>query len=225
MANLTYIGHSAFFIENSTCGILIDPFISQNPLAKFDMNNKKITDIIVTHGHGDHLGDAVPISKSTGAVISAIFELANWCAAHGANANPVQMGGLLNYNWGKLRFVPAFHSNSTPDGKYAGMPTGVILEINGKKIYHCGDTCLSSEMKVIGEVYKPDIMLVPIGSHFTMDIDDAVIAAEWTGAKTVIPMHYNTFPPIQSDPQMFKTKLKDKGIECIVLTPGEKISI
>lgn len=225
MANLTYIGHSAFFIENSTCGILIDPFISQNPLAKFDMNNKKITDIIVTHGHGDHLGDAVPISKSTGAVISAIFELANWCAAHGANANPVQMGGLLNYNWGKLRFVPAFHSNSTPDGKYAGMPTGVILEINGKKIYHCGDTCLSSEMKVIGEVYKPDIMLVPIGSHFTMDIDDAVIAAEWTGAKTVIPMHYNTFPPIQSDPQMFKTKLKDKGIECIVLAPGEKISI
>ena len=225
MANLTYIGHSAFFIENSTCGILIDPFISQNPLAKFDMNNKKITDIIVTHGHGDHLGDAVPISKSTGAVISAIFELANWCAAHGANANPVQMGGLLNYNWGKLRFVPAFHSNSTPDGKYAGMPTGVILEINGKKIYHCGDTCLSSEMKVIGEVYKPDIMLVPIGSHFTMDIDDAVIAAEWTGAKTVIPMHYNTFPPIQTDPQMFKTKLKDKGIECIVLAPGEKISI
>lgn len=225
MANLTYIGHSAFFIENSTCGILIDPFISQNPLAKFDMNNKKITDIIVTHGHGDHLGDAVPISKSTGAVISAIFELANWCAAHGANANPVQMGGLLNYNWGKLRFVPAFHSNSTPDGKYAGMPTGVILEINGKKIYHCGDTCLSSEMKVIGEVYKPDIMLVPIGSHFTMDIDDAVLAAEWTGVKTVIPMHYNTFPPIQSDPQMFKTKLKDKGIECIVLAPGEKISI
>ena len=225
MANLTYIGHSAFFIENSTCGILIDPFISQNPLAKFDMNNKKITDIIVTHGHGDHLGDAVPISKSTGAVISAIFELANWCAAHGANANPVQMGGLLNYNWGKLRFVPAFHSNSTPDGKYAGMPTGVILEINGKKIYHCGDTCLSSEMKVIGEVYKPDIMLVPIGSHFTMDIDDAVLAAEWTGVKTVIPMHYNTFPPIQSDPQMFKTKLKDKGVECIVLAPGEKISI
>ncbi len=225
MANLTYIGHSAFFIENSTCGILIDPFISQNPLAKFDMNNKKITDIIVTHGHGDHLGDAVPISKSTGAVISAIFELANWCAAHGANSNPVQMGGLLNYNWGKLRFVPAFHSNSTPDGKYAGMPTGVILEINGKKIYHCGDTCLSSEMKVIGEVYKPDIMLVPIGSHFTMDIDDAVIAAEWTGVKTVIPMHYNTFPPIQTDPQMFKTKLKDKGVECIVLAPGEKISI
>ena len=183
------------------------------------MNNKKITDIIVTHGHGDHLGDAVPISKSTGAVISAIFELANWCSAHGANANPVQMGGLLNYNWGKLRFVPAFHSNSTPDGKYAGMPTGVILEINGKKIYHCGDTCLSSEMKVIGEVYKPDIMLVPIGSHVTMDIDDAVIAAEWTGVKTVIPMHYNTFPPIQTDPQMFKTKLKDKGVECIVLAP------
>ena len=225
MTNLTYIGHSAFYIENAKCGILIDPFVSQNPLAKFDSASKKITDIIVTHGHGDHLGDAVPISKATGAVISAIFELANWCASQGANANPVQMGGLINYEWGKLRFVPAFHSNSTPDGKYAGMPTGAILEIDGKKIYHCGDTCLNSEMKVIGEVYKPDMMLVPIGSHFTMDIDDAVISAQWTGVKTVIPMHYNTFPPIKADAQEFKTKLQDKGIECIILKPGETLSI
>lgn len=225
MTNLTFIGHSAFYIENPRCGILIDPFISQNPLAKFDAAGKKITDIIVTHGHGDHLGDAVPLSKKTGAPISAMVELANWCAAQGANANPVQMGGLLNYSWGKLRFVPAFHSSSTPDGKYAGMPTGVILEIDGKKIYHCGDTCLNSEMKVIGEVYKPDIMLAPIGSHYTMDIDDAVIAAEWTGVKTVVPMHYNTFPQVKANPEILKDKLQNKDIECLILKPGETIPV
>ena len=225
MTNLTYIGHSAFYIENLQCGILIDPFISQNPLAKFEASDKKITDIFLTHGHGDHLGDAVPVSKKTGAVISAVFELANWCASQGANANPCHMGGWLNFNWGKAKLVPAFHSSSAPDGAYTGMPAGVILELDGKKIYHCGDTCLCSEMKVIGEIYKPDIMLVPIGSHYTMDIEDAVTAALWTGANTVIPMHYNTFPLIKADPFLFKKKLQDKGIECIVLNPGASISI
>ena len=225
MTNLTFIGHSAFYFEKTDCGILIDPFISNNPAAKFDISGKKITDIIVTHGHGDHLGDAVPITKKTGALISAMVELANWCGAHGANVNPVQMGGLIPRKWGMLRFVPAFHSSSTPDGKYAGMPTGVILEIDGRKIYHCGDTCLNSEMKVIGEVYNPDMMLVPIGSHYTMDIDDAVIAAEWTGVKAVVPMHYNTFPQIKANPEILKEKLRAKGVECIIMNPGQTISI
>lgn len=225
MTNLTYIGHSAFFLENDDSGILIDPFISQNPMAKFEAKDKKITDIFVTHGHGDHLGDAIPISRNTGAVITAVFELANWCASQGANTNPCHMGSWLSFKWGKARLVPAFHSSSAPDGTYTGMPSGVILELGGNKIYHCGDTCLNSEMKVIGEVYKPDIMLVPVGGHFTMDIDDAIIATQWVGAKTVIPMHYNTFPPIKADPELFKQKLQNKGIECIVLKPGDVISI
>lgn len=225
MTILTYIAHSAFYIEYKNNGILIDPFIIQNPMARFDLNGKNITDIFVTHGHGDHLGDSVVISKSTGAVITAVFELANWCGTQGATVNPAHMGGLLKYNWGSARLVPAFHSSSTPDGKYAGMPVGVIIDINGTKIYHCGDTCLNSEMKVIGEVYKPDIMLVPIGSHFTMDADDAVIAAKWTGVKHVIPMHYNTFAPIQANPEIFKQKAEIEGIKCTVLKAGESISI
>lgn len=225
MTSLQYIGHSAFFIKTQDAGILIDPFISGNPKAKFDIQNEKISDIFLTHGHADHLGDAIPISRETKAQITATFELANYCSEKGAFAKSINLGGKISYPWGSARFLPAFHSSSTPDGQYAGMPASVLLEINGLKIYHAGDTCLNSEMKVTGDIYKPDIALLPIGSNFTMDVNEAVIAAEWLKAECIIPIHYNTFDLINADPENFKKQIELQGQKCIILKPGEGIEL
>ena len=222
---IKYIGHSAFYIKTDKYGILIDPFITQNPVANFNENENTITDILVTHGHADHLGDAIPISKKNNAQITAVFELANYCAERGAQANGINMGGKIQFPWGTARFLPAFHSSTTPNGTYAGMPTSIILEIEGKKIYHAGDTCLNQEMKTVGELYTPDLALLPIGSKFTMDIEEASISAQWLKAKKVIPMHYNTFEPIKADTQDFKTKLEKQNIEVIILKPSESIEL
>lgn len=200
---IKYLGHSAFEIETNGKKILIDPFLTMIP----NYNPEGVVDIFVTHGHGDHLGSAIEISKSTGAKITAIFELANYCATKGANVNGINLGGWMNYSWGRVVAVPAFHSSSTPEGVYAGCPCGYIFEIDGQRIYHAGDTCLNSEMKIIGEIYKPEISMLPIGGHYTMDISQAVIASQWLNTKTVIPMHYNTFDAIKVDINEFNTKL------------------
>ena len=225
MTSLQYIGHSAFYIESDNCGILIDPFISGNPKAIFNANIDKITNIFVTHGHSDHLGDAIPLSKKTNAEICTIFELANYCMSKGAKAKGINLGGKIVFPWGNVRFLPAFHSNSTPEGLYAGMPTSILFEINGIRIYHAGDTCLNSEMKAIGEIYKPDIVLLPIGSHYTMDTEEAIIASTWLNAKEVIPMHYNTFDLIKADTAKFKAGIEALGKKCTIMNPGESINL
>lgn len=210
---IKYLGHSAFEIETNGKKILIDPFLTMIP----NYNPEGVVDIFVTHGHGDHLGSAIEISKSTGAKITAIFELANYCATKGANVNGINLGGWMNYSWGRVVAVPAFHSSSTPEGVYAGCPCGYIFEIDGQRIYHAGDTCLNSEMKIIGEIYKPEISMLPIGGHYTMDISQAVIASQWLNTKTVIPMHYNTFDAIKIDINEFNTKLIAINKEPLVL--------
>ena len=201
--NINYIGHSAFFIKSQNSGILIDPFITGNPKSVCNFIKEDITHIFVTHGHSDHLGDAIPISKATKTPIFAIFELANYCIKKGATANGINMGGKLELPFGSARFLPAFHSSSTPDGVYAGMPAAVLLDINGTKIYHAGDTCLNYEMKT----------------------EDAVIAAKWLGVKKVIPMHYNTFDAINVDIAKIKKSFESQDIECIVLNSGESIDL
>lgn len=221
---IEYIAHSAFYITSGDYGILIDPFISQNPLAKFDTASNIITDILLTHAHADHLGDAIPISREKKARITAVFELANYCENKGALVDGINLGGKIEFPWGSARFLPAFHSSSTPDGAYAGMPASILIEVDGVKIYHAGDTCLNSEMKVVGEFYKPDYAMLPVGSHFTMDIDEAVIAAQWLGAKKIIPMHYNTFGAIEVNIDEFKNKIEKAGKECLILKPSEIIN-
>jgi len=205
--NIKYLGHSAFEIETKGKKILIDPFLVQVPNYK----PENIYDIFVTHGHGDHLGSATDISKKTGAPITAIFELAKYCAAQGAKTNDMGLGSWKDYSWGRAVLVPAFHSSSTPDGKYAGFPCGVVFEIEGQTIYHAGDTSLSYEMKMIGEVYQPDIAMLPIGGKYTMDIEHAVKAAEWLGASAIIPMHYNTFDAITVDIESFERQIREIG--------------
>lgn len=222
---IKYIGHSAFFIDTGMSGILADPFISGNPQAKFNYKDEKISDIFLTHAHADHLGDAIPISKATKAPITAVFELANYCMEKGAYAKSSNIGGKINYSWGSARFLPAFHSSSTPDGRYAGMPASILFEINGIKIYHAGDTCLNYEMKTIGEIYKPDVALLPVGSCYTMDTEEAVVAAKWLNTSKVIPIHYNTFDAIKTDIKEFETNITKEGIECIILNPSQSITL
>lgn len=214
---ITYLGHSCFEIETNNKKILIDPFLVMSPNYK----SQNISDIFVTHGHGDHLGSAIEISQNNKTTITAVFELANYCSQKGAKANGISLGGWINYDWGKAIAVPAFHSSSTPDGYYAGCPCGYILELEGKRIYHAGDTSLNSEMKMIGEVYKPDIAILPVGGHYTMDIENAIIAAQWVDAKQVIPMHYNTFDAIKVDIKEFETEIKNINKDPIILKIGE----
>ena len=214
---IKYLGHSCFEIETDQKKILIDPFLIKSP----NYNIEGVTDIFVTHGHGDHLGSAIEISKKNGATITAVFELANYCSSKGANTNGINFGAWINYDWGKVIMVPAFHSNSTPEGFYAGMPCGYIFEIKGTKIYHAGDTSLNNEIKMIGEFYQPDISLLPVGGHYTMDIEHAVIASQWLNTKWVIPMHYNTFDAIKVDIRDFEDKIKEKNKTPIILNIGE----
>ena len=218
---ITYLGHSAFEIKTSNKKILIDPFLIKSP--NYDISG--VTDIFVTHGHGDHLGDAINISRKTGAKITTIFELANYCASKGAITNGINLGGWINYDWGKVSAVPAFHSSSTPEGLYAGCPCGYIFEIENKKIYHAGDTCLHSEIKTIGDIYSPEISLLPIGSFYTMDIEQSIIAAEWLNTQIIIPMHYNTFDAINADTNKFASGIKNINKTPVILKIGGTLDL
>lgn len=222
---LRYLGHSAFYIKKGEYGILIDPFLSQNPSANFDLSKEKITHILVTHGHGDHLGDAIPISKKTGAQIIAVYELGNYCASKGAKSLAVGLGGEIKLPWGSIWFLPAIHTSSLPDGTYAGIAAGILLDIDGVRIFHAGDTALTQEMALIKEVYKPDFSLLPIGGYYTMGIKEAAIAAKLLGVNQVIPMHYNTFDVIKADAEKFKTLIENQNQKCLVLKPSESVEI
>lgn len=225
MRKLTYLGHSAFLIEKDWDGILIDPFITGNPSANFDFKKKRITYIIVTHAHLDHLGDAIAISKHSGAPIIAVFELANYCIEKGAKAIGVNIGGQLKFSWGSIRFLPAIHSSSNPDLPYGGLAASLILDIDGTIIYHAGDTSLMSEFSLIGELYNPYYALLPIGGYYTMDIKEAAAAAKMLYAMEVIPMHYNTFPNIKANVQEFSDLLEAQGQKCLPLKPNEYVEL
>lgn len=223
MLKITFIGHSAFKLENETHSILIDPFISGNPVAAY--SDLKTDDILLTHAHGDHLGDSLEISKKTGAKITAIFELANYCSEKGAKAQAINIGGKVPFPWGCAYWLPARHSSGTSEGRYGGEPASILIKMGENSVYHAGDTGLHYDMKMTGEFYKPKISLLPIGGYFTMGIDEAVKAAEWLESETIIPMHYGTFPPIQADPEEFKSKIESIGKKCIILKPGESLTI
>ena len=217
--NIRYLGHSAFEISVKGQKILIDPFLVSFP----NYNCQDVCDIFVTHAHGDHLGSAVEISKRTNSTITAIYELANYCAKLGAKTIDLGLGSWRDYSWGKAILVPAFHSSSTPDGVYGGCPCGVVFKIEDKVLYHAGDTCLNSEMKIIGELYQPDIAMLPVGGKYTMDIEHAVKAAEWLRTSAVIPMHYNTFDAIKVDIKDFERQMRKIGKIPIILNVGDSL--
>ena len=217
---ITYFGHSAFALQDGSQGILIDPFLSGNSHFRGKSLPKDLTisTIIATHGHGDHIGDAVALSLKHRAPIVAVAELAGLLAAKGCSTIACGVGGKIEHSWGWSRFVPACHSSDF-EGKYAGNAVGVVCNIGGITVYHAGDTCLFGDMKLIGEMYKPDVALLPIGSCFTMDIYEATKAAEFLGAKTVIPMHYNTFPAVKADPEEYRLAVEGQGLARVEIMP------
>ena len=223
---LKYFSHSAFQITtDSGKVILIDPFLDGNPTSPVKSDEVKADYIILTHGHGDHIGDAFKIAKRTNPLFICVNELADYCAANGFNAHNMHIGGGHNFDFGRIKFTIAHHGSLTPDNHYTGEASGVLLFIDGKVLYHTGDTGLFYDMKLIGELNKIDYMLLPIGDNFTMGIDDAVKAVELADPEVAIPMHYNTFPVIEADPNEFKTKVEAMGKKSIVMEYGQEIDL
>lgn len=220
MVDLKYIGHSAFEIKHDNKAVLIDPWVDMN--QNFNWHEEPITDIILTHGHGDHLGNAVEIAKEKDIAITAISEVASFLEKkEKAKVRSVGLGAWINYEWGRAVFLPAFHSSSLPNGTYGGFAASVLLDVDGVRIFHAGDTCLTGEMKTIKELYAPQIALLPIGGNYTMDVEHAAMAAKWLGVRTVIPMHYGTFPEIEADLQRFAQLVAINNTACQILDPAQ----
>ena len=223
---LKYFSHSSFQITTKSGEkILIDPFLDGNPTSPVKAAEVDADFIILTHAHGDHIGDAFSIAKRCGSTFICVNELANYCASKGFNAHNMHIGGGYDFEFGRVKFTIAHHGSITPDNVYAGEPAGVLIFIEGKTIYHTGDTGLFYDMKLIGEMTPVDYMLLPIGDNFTMGITDAVKAVELTSPKLAIPIHYNTFPVIKADPNEFKSKVEKKGAKCKVMSFGEEIEL
>lgn len=219
---ITWFGHSAFRIETSDHTILIDPFINGNPLSAYKADALEADFILVSHGHGDHVGDAVDIAKRTGATVVANPEVAHWIGNQGVkNISTPNTGGSGHYAFGSVQLTLAFHSSSLPDGSYGGSPNGLFITLNnGKKIYHAGDTALFSDMQLIGEK-GIDLAIVPIGDFFTMGIEDSIRAIQWLKPRYVMPCHYNTFPPITQDAARWASLVSQNTLSSgIVLDPG-----
>jgi L-ascorbate metabolism protein UlaG (beta-lactamase superfamily) len=225
MVKLTYIGHSAFIVSDGNNNIAIDPFITGNPNATIKATDIKPNFILLTHAHDDHIGDTIELAKSNDATVIAVNELAIYLGTKGLKSHPLLIGGEFQFPFGSVKLTIAHHSSANAEGAYMGPACGCIINIGGKKIYHAGDTGLFLDMKLIGEISKPDVMLAPIGNNYTMGIDDAVKAVEFVNPKLAIPMHYNTFPIIQADPNDFVTKVKKNNSDARVMNFGETIEI
>jgi len=221
---LRYLGHSAFALGDGGTTVLVDPFLTGNPRAAASADELDATTILLTHGHADHLGDTVAIAKRTGATVVAIVELANEIGGEGVDVRDPNLGGTETFDWGSVKLVPAWHTAVSPSGT-AHTPAGLLIEFAGTRIYHVGDTCLFSDLQLVGRGRELDVALVPIGGHYTMDRHDAVEAVKLIGAKTVVPIHYDTFPPIETDAQAFKADVEAQtSSSVVVLAPGESWS-
>lgn len=224
--SLRWIGHSAYSLDIDGHKVLIDPFVSGNPVAKAAAKDLDAEVILLTHAHGDHVGDSVEIAKRTGALVVCNFEMGDWYLAHGVqNVYQGNPGGTFRNDWLSAKWTLAFHSSSFPDGTYGGQPNGFVIRGGGFTIYHAGDTCLFGDMKLIGDEGL-DLALLPIGDCFTMGIDDSIKAIKLLEPKAVSPMHYNTFPPIEQDVSDWATRVESEtGVRTIVPEPDGEFSL
>jgi L-ascorbate metabolism protein UlaG (beta-lactamase superfamily) len=233
---IKFHGHSCFELSDGDTTVLVDPFLKpNNPAAVATAEEVEPTHIAISHGHADHLADAVPVAKRTGAHCVALVELAKWLDGQGVSeVSDPNFGGTVEFDWGYISIVPAWHTNTIPGSEESpfsaehgiaiGPAAGLVIKLGGTTVYHAGDTCLFSDMKLIAQRSDIDVALLPIGGHYTMDRRDAVVAAEFVGAATVIPMHFNTFPAIATDADAFKAEVEEKtSSKVVVLAPGETL--
>jgi L-ascorbate metabolism protein UlaG (beta-lactamase superfamily) len=221
--DIRFLGQSCFELKAGDVTVLTDPFLTGNPKAAASADELDADFILLTHGHADHLGDTVDIAKRTGATVVAIVELANEISEAGVeNVVDPNLGGTVTFDWGWVKLVPAWHTAVSPSGT-AHMPAGLLIHIGDRLVYHLGDTCLFSDMQLIARRGdRVDMALVPIGGHYTMDRFDAVTACEFINAAEVIPCHYDTFPPIETDAEAFKSDVQNAGFSQVtILAPGE----
>jgi L-ascorbate metabolism protein UlaG (beta-lactamase superfamily) len=222
---LTYLGHSSVKLEASGIEVLIDPFISGNPVCTAKLEGLHPAYILLTHAHADHLGDTEHLARQSGAMIISNFEIVSYFAAKGLSGHAMNIGGSHTLPFANVKFTPAWHSNSFPDGRYGGMPMGIVLELEGKRLYHAGDTAVFGDMALIGKAGL-DLALLPIGDNFTMGPDDAIEAAKLLKPKQVMPIHYNTFELIRQDTGLFKAKLEQQtSSKCVTLSPGDVLTL
>jgi L-ascorbate metabolism protein UlaG (beta-lactamase superfamily) len=231
---IKFHGQSCFELSEGGSTVLVDPFLKpNNPAAVHTAEEVEPTHIAISHGHVDHMADAVGVATRTGAKCVAIVEIAKWLEEQGVEGvSDPNLGGTVEFGWGWVKLVPAWHTStiagsaeapfSPTPGTVTGTAAGLLISIGGVTIYHAGDTCLFGDMKLIAERNPVDIALLPIGGHYTMDRHDAVVAAEFVGAGTVIPMHYDTFPAIATDSAAFKSDVESKtSSQVVLLKPGE----
>lgn len=224
---VTYHGHSVVKIITKDKTILIDPFINGNGLTDLQVENEAPDAILLTHGHNDHVGDTLELAKKKNAVVVAPNELADYLGWQGANVHNMHIGGAHEFEFGKVKYTLAFHGSSfvTEKGEiiYTGMPGGILFFAEGLTIYHAGDTALFGDMELIGNRHPIDIAFLPIGDNFTMGPEDAAYAVSLLKPKIVVPIHYNTFPPIQQDPEDFAKLVTDAEVQ--ILQPGEAVQL
>ena len=219
--DIRFLGHACFELSDGEDTVLIDPFLTGNPKAAIAAEDAAATTILLTHGHADHIGDTVAIAKRTDAPVVAIVELANELAAEGIQVFDPNLGGSVKFDWGWVKLVPAWHTSTTPKGT-VNTPAGLVINFKETVVYHLGDTSLFSDLQLVGKRAPIDIALMCIGGHYTMDSTDAVDAAGFVGANTVIPCHYDTFPAIQADAAAFKSDVESAtGSSVVVLEPGD----
>jgi len=226
--DIRFLGHACFELTEGDTRVLIDPFLTGNPKAAVGTSEVEPTHTFLTHGHPDHYSYIEDIAKRTNAQVVAIVEIANELQDAGVeNVSDPNLGGTVKFDWGWVKLVPAWHTSTTPKGQ-VNTPAGLVINLGGKTVYHVGDTSLFSDIRLAGERDDLDAAIVCIGGHYTMDRQDAAIACEWIGAPVVIPCHYDTFPPIETDVQAFKSDVEERtgGKTTVeVLEPGGTLSL
>ena len=214
--SITFLGHAGFLLSDGTHTVAIDPFLTGNPVATMKPDEVKCQSVVLTHGHADHLGDTVAIAKANDATVFGAFEIVEYMGEQEVKGEPGNPGGKITADFGWVAFTQAFHSSSY-NGRYMGMPCGAVVHMGGVTVYHLGDTGIFGDMKLLGEIYQPDIALVPTGDRFTMGPELATRAVEMIKPKVAIPMHYGTWPLLLPDASGFEPK----GVEVKEMEPGE----
>ena len=223
---ITYYGHASLGIKVGGKNIIVDPFITANELAKhIDITELKADYILITHAHGDHILDVETIAQNTGATIVSNAEITGYYEKKGFKTHPMNHGGSWNFDFGKVKYVTAIHSSSFPDGTYGGNQGGFVIEGEHKNIYIAGDTALTYDMKLIPLRTKLDLAILPIGSNFTMDVEDAIIASDFLECDKVLGYHYDTFGYIKIDHEDAKKKFYDKDKDLMLLEIGESLEL